>query len=169
MTGSVTEILAIATVLLLLMLIGIVMVQHRKLQRLALAVQALSRGRSAETDGRDAQSLASIIGNALLEVNTHITDFDIVFSGMQDQLETIAGGLQELRTGRAAAAKSVRGEQVAPLQPAPSPTWPEPATQVSPALRTSGDASLLDEYRQLIAQPRKAEINRWADERGGIS
>lgn len=26
---------------------------------------------------------------------------------------------------------------------------------------------LLEEYRQLLAQPRKSEINRWADERGG--
>lgn len=174
MSGSVTEILAIATVLLLLMLIGIVMVQHSKLQRLALAVEALSRGRSAETGGRDEQSLVSVIGKALLETNTQMTNFDIVFSGMQAQLETIADGLQDLRAGRAdAPAKFVRAEPVAPPPPPPSPdlspAWPEPAAQASPALQTSGDASVLNEYRQLIAQPRKAEINRWADERGGIS
>ncbi|MEO7692222.1 MAG: hypothetical protein ABIS51_23255 [Sphingomonas sp.] len=44
-----------------------------------------------------------------------------------------------------------------------------PVSNVSPRLSGDHRDKLLEEYRELIAQPRKADINRWIDERGGES
>lgn len=64
-----------------------------------------------------------------------------------------------------------------PPEPPPPPvpafgSEPYPTEPTQPAERapvTDSSSSLINEYRQLIAEPRKNEINRWVDERGGMS
>lgn len=65
-------------------------------------------------------------------------------------------------TGRTASAPA--SEQVAK-------PWVALASEPTPAQAATSerDVEVLDEYRKLIAQPRKAEINRWTDEQEGES
>jgi hypothetical protein len=63
------------------------------------------------------------------------------------------------RTAPASASEQVAKPWVAP---AAEPTPARPAT-------SERDVEVLDEYRKLIAQPRKAEINRWTDDQQGES
>lgn len=56
----------------------------------------------------------------------------------------------------------------APLAPA-FEAEPLPVASAESAPATDSTPSLIDDYRQLIAEPRKNEINRWVDERGGMS
>ncbi|QCB42576.1 hypothetical protein E5673_10330 [Sphingomonas sp. PAMC26645] len=49
--------------------------------------------------------------------------------------------------------------------------WVAPASEPPPsqAATSEREVEVLDEYRKLIAQPRKAEINRWTDDHDGES
>lgn len=55
-------------------------------------------------------------------------------------------------------------------EPAAKP-WAAPASEPVPVQAAASDRDLevLEEYRKLIAQPRKTEINRWTDEHEGES
>lgn len=59
----------------------------------------------------------------------------------------------------------------APLLEQEAKPWVAPASEPTPAQATSSKhvVEVLDEYRRLIAQPRKAEINRWTDDHEGES
>lgn len=59
-------------------------------------------------------------------------------------------------------------ERLAPLQTAPAahevPVWRD---ALRSGVAPTRAAEITDEYRKLIAQPRKADIKRWIDEQGG--
>ena len=183
MSGFVTEILAIATVLMLLVLIGMVFALLSKLANLAELVETVAGHKTAEAETGKDKVLVQGIEKAIDE---RISSFDIVFSGMQAKLVTIADDLHEFQSVIGGAASwPPRTPPIAPTQamqvpPAPVSKMAEPASDAplfaGPPVQESRSgadgricSSVLDEYRQLIAEPRKAEINRWADEHGGIS
>jgi len=72
--------------------------------------------------------------------------------------------LLEERASAARTAPATASEQVAK-------PWMAPASEPIPAQEAASerDVEVLGEYRKLIAQPRKAEINRWTDDHQGES
>lgn len=71
---------------------------------------------------------------------------------------------QEERASADRTAPAPAAEQVAK-------PWVAPASEPPPsqAATSEREVEVLDEYRKLIAQPRKAEINRWTDDHDGES
>lgn len=173
MSGSVTEILAIATVLLQLVLIGIVVLQRSAMKGIVEGIEKLSRRKPSDVSMGNDKALLPEIGKSLLKTNSDIARFEIVLSGILNQLETIKNGLQDLREVRTGTSEGpLPAVPVAPSaqeQPNWAATLPELEPQVNPEPRAAVGVSVLDNYRKLIAEPRKAEINRWADDCGGIS
>ena len=61
---------------------------------------------------------------------------------------------------------STGGTSHAPASQQVANPWVAPASEPTPAqaVASERDVELLEDYRKLIAQPRKAEINRWTDD-----
>lgn len=160
---------ALCTTLLILLL-----VQLRSLRAgVARMVERSSKSTSSSRSG-DAGYEAVLSG--LKEIEEQIGKFDIVFSDVQRQLAGLRqppaaapapGPATARNTGASPPAFQPRAADPAPL-PQTAATPPQPSSGVSAPYEDRSDLEqLAAEYRELIAQPRKTEINRWTEESGG--
>lgn len=133
----------------------------------------------------------------LLKMSDHFNSFDTVFTDMQRQLAVIRGAVADPSPDRRSAATSnaavaefshdeeARPEDLPPTRFDPpvqpfnlardsaasqlSPEPPGPEMTDRPVALAGGDLGrLVEQYRLLLAEPRKNEINRWLDDNGGI-
>jgi hypothetical protein len=169
------------------LLLVVVVLQVRSL---ANAVRELASAPSAPR-GRKEEPLHQVFARELKDIADQIGKFDIVFSDIQAQLDAV----RQARLATPAPAPPQARPAPQPVSsPAPvpqRPMWEEeaaPAPSPRPAVddkvvstaaaagargpeRAGPDLEslqpLIKEYRALIAEPRKNEINRWSDEAGG--
>jgi hypothetical protein len=173
------------------LLLIVVLLQIRSL---ANAVGELASARSTPRGGRE-DPLHQVFASELKDIADQIGRFDIVFSEVQAQLNAARQAkpaapapaaqeapalAQQVSSPAPVPQRSAWGEEAAP---APSPRPPLVDSDVSSAPAAGGGASaggephldaalealqpLVSEYRALIAEPRKNEINRWSDQAGG--
>lgn len=172
------------------LLLIIVLVQIRSLVK---AVRKLAPGQSG-TRGRREEPLHQVFAGELKDIADQIGKFDIVFSDIQAKLDALrqarpgpAPAAPKARpapqpvSSPAPVPQRHLGEEAAAPAPSPRPALNDSVVSTAPAVGGSAPAgggpdldaglkglqALVSEYRELIAEPRKNEINRWSDEAGG--
>jgi len=177
------------------LLLIVVLLQIRSVSK---AVRELYLAQPAARANRE-EPLHQALAGELKDIADQIGKFDIVFSDIQAQLDAVRQAKPaapapepEAREVRSTT-EPVSSPTPAPQRPAreehaAAATSPRPAIHESvvaadpPVDATASTRGGLDvdaglerlkplvtEYRELIAEPRKNEINRWSDERGGWS
>jgi hypothetical protein len=193
---DIVSVAAVAVASLSTLLLVVALVQIRSLRR-DVAELATPRGRAAPSTGRDDQLLLAI-RDQVRDLEAQIDKFDIVFSDIRSELNSLqhqgraivrlvsepadpgaARPEPEVRPGSrgdsagwSSAGESARtgGPPSAPPPPAADPaSRPFTSAPAPDSSAAGGLDSLLEQYRELIAQPRKNEINRWSDDIGGTA
>lgn len=177
----------IAVLIQLVMIIGL----RQELAKLRDSSEPKSRQPRVE-------SASYQVAEAMLQkMSDHFNSFDTVFTDMQRQLAVIRGAVagpsanrRSAATSNAAVAEFSHDEEARPADLPPtrfdppgepfnltrgsaapqlSPEPPGPEMADRPVALAGGDLDrLVEQYRLLLAEPRKNEINRWLDDNGGI-
>lgn len=181
-------IIGIATTGLCLLLLVFVSVQmHGVRNDLAELEAELRRSRSGPAQGTPVEPVGAVLVNLLEQVRR----VDVAVEVLRTQIGRMANTPASDRPAPAAkpapvvadvrpssaAERGTSGHDLAAVPDRPqhrdsAPTVrPVAFPDAVPPPQVGGSQSdkLLDEYRALIAQPRKADINRWIDERSGES
>ena len=185
--------IVIAGCSLIAVLIQLVMIVGLRLELAKLRDSSEPKSHQSRVESASCQVAEAM----LLKISDHFNSFDTVFTDMQRQLAAIRGAVASSSPDRRSAATSnvavakfshdeeAKPEDLPPTQFDPpgerfnlargsadsqlstEPLGPEVADR-QVALASGHLGRLVEQYRLLLAEPRKNEINRWLEDNGGI-
>ncbi len=185
----VTLILAIVSLLGLVALLVMIVGLRSSVGQIRDSIN-LPSTQSASTNRGGQDSSKQMVDELLRDIADQFASFATVFSDIQGQLSeiresvvSVGGSGQAEATERSVGAgrtgsslsdpvpiKATAAEKRHPAASEPfsdAGTRPQTSLSNTPPLE-SAVQQLLDQYRQLLAEPRKSEINRWLDDNGAI-